>query len=78
MFKAADGQSGQVREGGLGMEVLLHLEEFSSWPQWLSPGEQVFLLKANDAWGTYQMVSFFNCGPKRGLSWARTAISQKR
>lgn len=24
----------------------------------------------------YQMVSFFNCGPKRGLSWARIAISQ--
>ena len=24
------------------------------------------------------MVSFLNCGPKRGLSWARTAISQKR
>lgn len=26
----------------------------------------------------YQMVSFFNCGPNRGLSCARIAISQKR
>jgi hypothetical protein len=24
----------------------------------------------------YQMVSFFNCGPNRGLSCARIAISQ--
>lgn len=25
---------------------------------------------------TYQMVSFFSCGPKRGLAWARMAMSQ--
>lgn len=27
---------------------------------------------------TYQMVSFFSCGPNRGFSWARMAMSQKR
>lgn len=25
---------------------------------------------------TYQMVSFFSCGPNRGLAWARMAMSQ--
>jgi len=52
IFKAADGQKRRVKEGGLGLELILHLEEFSSWPQWWSTGEQVFLLKANDTWGT--------------------------
>ena len=32
-FKAADGQSGQVKEGGLGIEMILHLEEVSSWQE---------------------------------------------
>lgn len=27
---------------------------------------------------TYQMVSFFSCGPNRGFSWAKMAMSQKR
>lgn len=27
---------------------------------------------------TYQMVSFFSCGPNRGFSWARMVMSQKR
>ena len=52
MFKATDGQNRWVQEGGLGLEVLLHLEEFSSWLQWPSTGEGVLSLKAKDAWDT--------------------------
>lgn len=36
MFKAADGRNRWVKEGGLGLEAILHLEEFSSWPEWLT------------------------------------------
>lgn len=49
MFKAADSQNRWVKEGGLGLEVIMHLE-FSSWPWWLTTREQVFSLKDNDAW----------------------------
>lgn len=45
MFKAANGQSRSVKEGRLRLEMILHLEEFSPWPQWLSTGEQVFSLR---------------------------------
>lgn len=52
MFKAADGPNRRVKEGGLGLWVALHLEEFSSWPQWLSMGQWVFFFRASDVWDT--------------------------
>ena len=53
-IEAADGLRAQSKEGGLGVEVILHLEEFSLWPQWLITGKQAFFLKINDTRGTRQ------------------------
>ena len=73
MFKAAVGQNRSVKEGSLGLEMILHLEEFSPWLQWLSTREQVFSLR----WIILEMVSFCNCGLRSWLTWAQTEISQK-
>lgn len=56
MFKAAAGQNRWVRESGWGTEVIVHLEEFCSWPEWLITCEQVFFLKANDAWNSHGFI----------------------
>lgn len=59
------------------METILHLEEFSLSPQSLGTGEKN-LVPEGQCCLWYQIVSLFHCGPKRGLSWARIEISQKR
>ena len=62
-------KGGRIKEGDLGMEVVLHLE-FSLWPQRLSTGKQAFFLEVNDTRGTRQFhfSSVFQredwCGPE--------------
>ena len=47
MFKASDGQNRQVKEDGLGMDVVLHLEELFFMTSVMNTGEQVVFFKAN-------------------------------
>lgn len=76
MFKAADGQNKQVKDGGLSLELILHLEGFfvtsvtERWESGSSSSRPMIL--------SYQMVSFFNCGHFQLLGWVRIAISLKR
>lgn len=57
-----------------GVQVVLHRRILSVTSV---PGHRAARLHPQGQWYfRYQMVSFFNCGPKRGLSCARIAISQ--
>lgn len=71
MFKAADGQNRQVKEGGLGLEMVLHLEEslhdLSDWElETDSSPSRLKVLEMPDGF-IFQL-----------LAWARISGNQKR